>query len=342
MNDILFRIFGEISDGIIATDADGVILYMNATASQLTGWQPDEAKGRLLDTVFDAVNETTGMKIQNPVNEVIRTGQASEMSNHTILKQPSGDATTIERCGIPIKDDEDEIIGAVLVLRKCSKNNEEKSDYNVPSFTMRLVAELQSLIASISGEIKLFKNAGWSGSGKLTALDEMLSKSNYLVKLMADNYKHNKVNRGSGLQTSNINVSPKIDRLPGQRPEHILVMDDDEMLRDLATRCLTRLGYQVTTVANGEEAVHVYRYSFGVQTFDAVIVDLTIKDGMGGLQTVEELKKINPHIKAIITSGYINDPILQQYKLYGFCDAICKPYGLYELDRVLQKTLNQN
>ncbi len=342
MNDILFKIFGEMSDGIIATDAEGKVLFINSCAETLTGWRLEQAKGQPVENVFDATHDSTGVEIINPVYEAIRTGNSSEMSNHTVLKKINGDETSIEKCGIPIKGENEEIIGTILILRKCGKNDSSAElGLDPNSFSKRLVTELNSLISSISEEITLFKSAGWPGAGRLETLDDMLSKSFYVVKLLADNLSQSNFQKNAWSAKSCAKSAPK--PFPEQKDKklgHILVMDDDQMLRDLAIRCLIRLGYNVTTVADGEEALHVYRYFFGPRSFDAVIVDLTIKNGMGGLQTLQGLQEINPNVKAIITSGYTNDPILKHYEDYGFSEAMYKPFGLFDLDRTLNKVLS--
>jgi CheY-like chemotaxis protein len=127
-------------------------------------------------------------------------------------------------------------------------------------------------------------------------------------------------------------------KAPRQR---ILLMDDEEMLRNLAKQMLSRLGYEVETVKDGVEAIEVYRKQFGLdKPFDAVILDLTIKGGMGGEQTLKELLKIDPEIKAVVSSGYFNDPVMADFQDYGFKGAMAKPYELKDLKEVLEKVLS--
>ncbi len=120
----------------------------------------------------------------------------------------------------------------------------------------------------------------------------------------------------------------------------ILVMDDEEMLRTLAQRMLERLGHEVETVKDGDEAIEAYKkQKDSVEPFDAVILDLTIKGGMGGEQTIRELIKIDPGVKAIVCSGYFNDPVLANYEEHGFRGAMAKPYQMADLESVLKKIL---
>jgi len=127
----------------------------------------------------------------------------------------------------------------------------------------------------------------------------------------------------------------------GQRPtKKILVMDDEESLRNLAQKMLERLEYEVEVVKDGLEALEKYkRYMDSGKPFDAVILDLTIKGGMGGEQTIQELLKIDPDVKAIVSSGYYNDPVMTEFDKYGFKGAMAKPYQKVDLENVLKTLL---
>lgn len=120
----------------------------------------------------------------------------------------------------------------------------------------------------------------------------------------------------------------------------ILLMDDEEMLRKLAQQMLKRLGYKVETVKDGLEAIEMYRQRFDSdEPFDAVILDLTIKGGMGGERTLQELLKVDPQIKAIVSSGYSNDPVMSNFQDYGFKAAMAKPYEMKDMEEAIEKAL---
>ena len=124
--------------------------------------------------------------------------------------------------------------------------------------------------------------------------------------------------------------------LPPMR--RLLLMDDEEMMRKMAPQMLKRQGYAVETVKDGVEAIEAYqKQQKSGNPFDAVILDLTIKGGMGGEQTIGELMKIDPNIKAIVSSGYFNDPVMSDFKKYGFTGRIAKPYGMNTLKKALEK-----
>jgi PAS domain S-box-containing protein len=128
---------------------------------------------------------------------------------------------------------------------------------------------------------------------------------------------------------------------PSQGSGRILVMDDEDFIRKLAREMLNIIGYEVTTAKNGEEALRIYREALaqGVP-FDAVILDLTVPGAMGGKETIKQLHAIDPKVKAIVSSGYSNDPIMADYTAFGFQSAVQKPYRIQDISAALKKVLN--
>ncbi|MHA1452494.1 MAG: hybrid sensor histidine kinase/response regulator, partial [Promethearchaeota archaeon] len=121
----------------------------------------------------------------------------------------------------------------------------------------------------------------------------------------------------------------------------ILLMDDEEIIRKVAKLMLEKLGYSVTTTVDGEKAIELYNTALTKgEPFDVVILDLTIPGGMGGKETVKELQKIDPNLKAIVSSGYSVDPIMSEYKKFGFAGIIAKPWKFEEFSRVIHSVLN--
>jgi two-component system, cell cycle sensor histidine kinase and response regulator CckA len=120
----------------------------------------------------------------------------------------------------------------------------------------------------------------------------------------------------------------------------ILVMDDNELIRDLVPRMLKIKGYEVDTAADGKEALAKYEKAFRQgRKFDVVIMDLTIPGGMGGKESIKKLKKIDRDARVIASSGYANDPIMANYAKYGFSAVVAKPYSTEEMQQVLYKLL---
>ena len=132
---------------------------------------------------------------------------------------------------------------------------------------------------------------------------------------------------------------------PGQSLQgsgKILIMDDEEFILDLSTTMLTELGYAPTTVQHGEQAIEEYNKALEHNNpFKAVVLDLTVPGGMGGVQTLQELKKKVPSIVAIASSGFSNAPVLVDPAAYGFAGILKKPYVKEDLGAVLKKVLSE-
>ena len=106
---------------------------------------------------------------------------------------------------------------------------------------------------------------------------------------------------------------------------------------------LHRLGHDVPLSANGVEAIQLYTESIKDELkYDAVVLDLTIPGGMGGKETIQKLLTIDPHIKAIVCSGYSTNPIIAEYSRWGFKGFVTKPFGIDNLSQVLDKVLRNN
>jgi CheY-like chemotaxis protein len=121
----------------------------------------------------------------------------------------------------------------------------------------------------------------------------------------------------------------------------ILVMDDEAMIRKLAGELLTYLGYEVDFAMDGTEAVKRYKKAMASKKpFDAVILDLTVKGGMGGKDAIKKLVKIDPHVIGIVSSGYCNDPGITDYDRYGFRGVVTKPYTMGELGEKLNQVIS--
>ena len=121
----------------------------------------------------------------------------------------------------------------------------------------------------------------------------------------------------------------------------ILVMDDEAMIRKLAGELLSYLGYEVDFALDGTEAVKHYKQAMdSKKPFDAVILDLTVKGGMGGREAIQELVKIDPHVTGIVSSGYCNDPEITDFGKYGFSGVVTKPYTMGELGEKLNQVIS--
>lgn len=148
--------------------------------------------------------------------------------------------------------------------------------------------------------------------------------------------------------TFTIYLPASFDALPAEGKEEILtrgtgrilVMDDEEKIRQITWQILNHLGYEAEFVADGQEMVERY---LGAQDsgrpFAAVVVDLTVPGGVGGKEGIKRLLEIDPDVKALVSSGYAEDPVLAEYSAYGFKGSVAKPYRISELSRVLSEVL---
>jgi len=127
---------------------------------------------------------------------------------------------------------------------------------------------------------------------------------------------------------------------PPASKARILFMDDEVPIRTLGGAILRRIGYEVTAVADGAEAVREYSKAMEEgRPYGAVILDLTIPGGMGGRQAMEELFKLDPGVVGIVCSGYSNDAVLANYRAHGFRGMVSKPYEATDLALALERVL---
>ncbi len=486
----------SIGDGVIVTDDMGRIVLMNDVAESLTGWKQEEAVSRPLEEVFNIVNETTGIRCENPAEKVLKEGRVVGLANHTVLISRDGTRRVLGDSGAPIRDEKGKILGVVLVFRDETSARKMEAEMvkmqrlesigvlaggiahdfnnyltaiegNIALAKMKLGsvdkavverlsdAEKASVMArSLTKQLLVFSKGGEpvkkiSDVGRLLAdslritlagsnvdhrleidpdlcpvevdegqiaqvfnniilnakdampgggtievsaknvdleLNEVRScaSGEYVRITITDHgtgipapdlerifdpyYTTKKSGRGLGLAIvhsimarhdgaiqvrSEVGKGTTFDLLlptPYEREESgkesikatrcghgkVLWMDDEDMVREVGGELLTYLGYQVELASNGEEALEMYRSSRDSNArFDLVILDLTVPGGMGGEETMRRLLEIDPEIKAMVCSGYSNDPVMSRYYDYGFKGVLSKPFNIDELSAKL-------
>ena len=123
----------------------------------------------------------------------------------------------------------------------------------------------------------------------------------------------------------------------------VLIMDDDEVVLKVAGNMLSHLGLKADFATHGEEVVNLYAQSMKAgQPYDLVIMDLTIPGKMGGREAIVLLKEIDPKVKAIVSSGYSNDPVMAHYSNYGFSGVVAKPYRMEDLKEAINSVFQQD
>lgn len=122
----------------------------------------------------------------------------------------------------------------------------------------------------------------------------------------------------------------------------VLLMDDEQIILDVTLEVLKFLGYSVMFAREGAAAIEIYKTekAAGVP-FDLVILDLSVPDGMGGKEAIGLLKAFDPDVKAVISTGFSNDPVVLDFASYGFSGKLTKPYKINDLKTVLEQLIRK-
>jgi PAS domain S-box-containing protein len=134
--------------------------------------------------------------------------------------------------------------------------------------------------------------------------------------------------------------APSADARPVSRAR-VLFMDDEEAIRGMARIFMDRLGFECETAADGAEAVRKYQEAAQAgRRFEAVVMDLTVPGGMGGREAMEHLRRFDPAVRVIVSSGYSRDPVMANHRAHGFLAVLPKPYGLEQLRKTMHEVLD--
>ena len=126
------------------------------------------------------------------------------------------------------------------------------------------------------------------------------------------------------------------------RTGKVLVVDDEEMMRNVTSKMLGKIGFEVGLAIEGSEAIKMYeKAKKSGRTYDVVILALTNKIGIGGEEAIRRLLEIDPGVKGIVSTHYSNDPIVTKNKKYGFCGALTKPFSMDELIKTVRSVLDE-
>ena len=122
----------------------------------------------------------------------------------------------------------------------------------------------------------------------------------------------------------------------------ILLMDDEQVIVDVTLDVLRYLDYEVMFARDGAAALGLYKQEKDAgMPFDLVILDLSVQEGMGGKEAIALLKAYDPAVKAIVSSGYSNDPVVQHFMQYGFSGRLSKPYKISDLKEILEQMIKK-
>ena len=124
-------------------------------------------------------------------------------------------------------------------------------------------------------------------------------------------------------------------------PLKILIMDDEDAILEILGEMLSFLGHRVMETLDGNQAIEQFRKAMDQgEPFDLVILDLTVPGGLSGKETIVELLKLKPDVKAIVSSGYANDPVMAQYREHGFHGVVNKPFQMQELSETIRQVMS--
>jgi len=122
----------------------------------------------------------------------------------------------------------------------------------------------------------------------------------------------------------------------------ILLMDDEQIILDVTHEVLTFLGFTVVFANEGTAAIELYKKEKASgHPFDLVILDLSIPEGMNGRETMDKLREYDPDVRAIVSSGYSNDPVMENFASYGFSGRLTKPYRISQIKSLLDEMMKK-
>jgi CheY-like chemotaxis protein len=122
----------------------------------------------------------------------------------------------------------------------------------------------------------------------------------------------------------------------------ILVMDDEQIILEVTHEVLNFLNYDAMFASDGQTAIDLYKKEKKAGApFDIVILDLSVQTGMGGKETIEELRKFDPAVKGIVSTGFVNDPVVENFSQYGFSGKLTKPYKISDLKEILEQLMKK-
>jgi PAS domain S-box-containing protein len=256
---------------------------------------------------------------EGQINQVIQNiivNADQSMPEGGIVKMHAENTVFADKAGIPLL--EGRYVKITITDKGVGISEEHLQKVFAPYFTTKLKGSGLGLAVSYS----IIKNH----NGHISVESEVGVGTTFIIYIPAS-------------EKQNTEEKPSEKRLiPGEG--RILIMDDEEFLRNSLGEMLMEIGYEVDSVGDGAGAIWKYEKAIkSSQPFDAVIMDLTIPGGMGGKETIQRLRAVDPNIKAIVSSGYSDDPVMANFGKYGFSEVLSKPYNPEKLSNTLYKVL---
>jgi PAS domain S-box-containing protein len=343
-----------IDEGVITADTDLRIVMINAPAAGILGFNEDEAMRKEIAEVF-AIDETgVGAGMSASMRSMVAAGSPGQTIEDVQVRTKSGAVLTVSAFYEPIFDGDEGIAGIILTFRDADENRKKEYEtirnQQIESLNLvvrSLAHDFNNLLSSVLANVQLARMdlpKGTPGHEHLNSAEEAVLRAKELSRqMLTSSGEPGPETKPAGI-ASPIQDTGKPEGLPIPRKKkatgkkHILLMDDEEAILSATSDMLRFLGYEVETAKDGDTAAECFRkaHECGVP-FDAVILDITVPGGRGAKETLPMLTSTDPHAKVIISSGYSTNPMITDYRSFGFAAAIVKPYGFKELQEALGK-----
>jgi len=198
-----------------------------------------------------------------------------------------------------------------------------------PYFTTKDMGALKGTGLGLSISYSIIKKHG----GDITVQSEVGKGTSVSVYLPAWS--------GGTQAKSTVKEEPPVSDNPEVSVKRILVMDDEPLIRSFLEETMSFLGYDVSACDEGLKAVEIYREAMASRPYDLVVLDLTVRGGLGGQETIQRLLDVDPAVTAIICSGYTDDPVISHCGAYGFKGAWVKPVSIEQIKTTLNSIFNK-